>query len=75
MNCGPKITTKAESASDLRRALELADKLTTKNAELRATLSESRDVIAGYWPISTPESAPEKSTIAILNKIDAALRR
>jgi hypothetical protein len=43
--------------------------------QMLAALIEARDIIAGYWPLSTPESEPEKSTIAALNKIEAAIAK
>jgi hypothetical protein len=51
-----------------RRRMEVAA------PEMLAALKEARDIIANYWPLSTPESEPEKSTIAAINKIEAAIR-
>jgi hypothetical protein len=41
--------------------------------DMLAALKEARDIIAGYWPLSTPEAEPEKSTIDIINKIEAII--
>ena len=47
--------------------------LKIQNERLRVALIEARSVIANYWRLVGSESEPEKSTIAALNNIDAAL--
>lgn len=59
----------------LMQAAHDIERLRDENASLRAALKDARDTIAGYWPLSTPEKEPEKSTIAVLNKIDAAMEQ
>ena len=48
--------------------------LMAENGRLRDALEKARLVIANYWPLVGPEAEPEKSTIEVLNEIDAALR-